>query len=57
MSMQITWDEPKRLDKHEMDFADLTLEFFKNATVYPARKSLENVSSPSARSATASSPP
>ena len=55
--MQITWDEPRRLDKHEMDFADLTLEFFENATVYPAKKSLENVSSPSARSATASSPP
>ncbi|MEO0357374.1 MAG: BrnT family toxin [Pseudomonadota bacterium] len=32
----ITWDEPKRignLAKHGLDFADLTLEFFLNATV------------------------
>jgi len=56
--MQITWDEPRRLDKHEMDFADLTLEFFENATVYPAKKSLESRHfAPSAGSATASSPP
>ena len=38
--MRITWDEPKRLanlDKHGMDFADLTVEFFESATIYPAR--------------------
>jgi uncharacterized DUF497 family protein len=36
----IVWDEPKRLanlDKHGLDFAALTLEFFASATVYPAR--------------------
>ena len=36
----IVWDEPKRranIDKHGLDFADLTLEFFESATVYPAR--------------------
>jgi uncharacterized protein len=38
--MKITWDEPKRrsnLDKHGMDFADLTVEFFETATIYPAK--------------------
>jgi uncharacterized DUF497 family protein len=38
--MEIVWDEPKRLanlDKHGMDFADLTVEFFETATVFPAR--------------------
>lgn len=38
--MRIVWDEPKRLaniDKHGMDFADLTMEFFASATVVPAR--------------------
>ena len=38
--MKIVWDEPKRLtnlDKHGMDFADLTEEFFAEATIYPAK--------------------
>ena len=38
--MKIIWDEPKRianLDKHEMDFADLTVEFFADAIVYPSK--------------------
>lgn len=38
--MQIVWDEPKRLsnlDKHEMDFADLDLEFFEAAVIVPSR--------------------
>ncbi|ODT49159.1 BrnT family toxin [Devosia sp. 63-57] len=33
--MQIVWDEPKRLAnlvKHGLDFRDLTLEFFENAS-------------------------
>ena len=36
--MYILWDEPKRLanlDKHQLDFRDLTLEFFDNATIFP----------------------
>ncbi|KFL24943.1 hypothetical protein JP74_21950 [Devosia sp. 17-2-E-8] len=39
--MKITWDTPKRLanlDKHGMDFATLTVEFFETATVFPAKK-------------------
>lgn len=38
--MKIVWDEPKRetnLAKHGMDFADLTLEFFRDAKVGPAK--------------------
>jgi uncharacterized DUF497 family protein len=38
--MLIVWDEPKRLanlDKHGLDFAALTMEFFAAATIYPAR--------------------
>lgn len=38
--MQIFWDEPKRLsnlDKHEMDFATLTIDFFDRAALYPAK--------------------
>lgn len=38
--MKITWDEPKRLsnlDKHGLDFADLTVAFFETATIYPAK--------------------
>lgn len=38
--MKIVWDEPKRLanlDKHGMDFDDLTLDFFEQAIVYPAK--------------------
>jgi uncharacterized DUF497 family protein len=37
--MNIVWDEPKRLanlDKHGLDFAALTMEFFAAATIYPA---------------------
>jgi uncharacterized DUF497 family protein len=39
--MIILWDEPKRLanlDKHGMDFADLTFDFFLDAITVPARK-------------------
>lgn len=39
--MKITWDEPKRLsnlDKHGMDSADLTVEFFETATIFPAKR-------------------
>lgn len=38
--MKITWDERKRLaniDKHGLDFADLTLEFFERAKIGPAK--------------------
>lgn len=38
--MKILWDEPKRLaniDKHGLDFADLTLDFFLNSVVLPAK--------------------
>ena len=41
--MKIVWDEPKRLanlDKHEMDFRDLTVDFFADATVYPSHSGL-----------------
>ena len=34
--MEIVWDEPKRISnlaKHDLDFADLTLEFFLDAHV------------------------
>jgi uncharacterized DUF497 family protein len=36
--MKLVWDEPKRvsnLDKHGLDFADLTLEFFEGAVYRP----------------------
>jgi uncharacterized DUF497 family protein len=36
--MPIVWDEPKRLsnlDKHQLDFRDLTPGFFEDATVFP----------------------
>lgn len=38
--MRIVWDEPKRLanlDKHGLDFADLTEAFFENALFLPSR--------------------
>ncbi|MBD8555540.1 BrnT family toxin [Rhizobium sp. CFBP 8762] len=38
--MKIIWDEPKRLTnlaKHGFDFADLTLEFFRDASVTTAK--------------------
>lgn len=38
--MLITWDEPKRLaniDKHHLDFADLTIDFFLDAAIVPAK--------------------
>lgn len=38
--MKLTWDEPKRLsniDKHGLDFADLTIEFFLEATIVPGK--------------------
>lgn len=39
--MRIVWDEPKRLanlDKHELDFRDLTPQFFDEALIVPARE-------------------
>jgi len=39
--MRIVWDEPKRLanlDKHGLDFADLTMAFFEGAIIVPARE-------------------
>lgn len=39
--MRIVWDEPKRLlnlAKRGFDFADLTLEFFLDATILPAKR-------------------
>ena len=38
--MKIVWDEPKRLanlDKHGLDFADLTEVFFEDALFLPSR--------------------
>ncbi|MGY3609182.1 MULTISPECIES: BrnT family toxin [unclassified Bradyrhizobium] len=38
--MRIIWDEPKRkanIDKHGLDFAQLTEEFFATATIKPAK--------------------
>ncbi|MGD9924445.1 MAG: hypothetical protein AB7V13_23825 [Pseudorhodoplanes sp.] len=38
--MKIVWDEPKRLanlDKHGLDFTDLTERFFENALFLPSR--------------------
>lgn len=38
--MKIVWDEPKRLaniEKHGLDFANLSLEFFLGATILPAK--------------------
>ncbi len=39
--MMIVWDEPKRLanlDKHGLDFADLSLDFFSTAVIRPAKR-------------------
>jgi uncharacterized DUF497 family protein len=39
--MKIVWDEPKRLanlDKHGLDFADLSFEFFLASVVIPAKQ-------------------
>lgn len=39
--MVIVWDEPKRLaniDKHGLDFSDLSLEFFQRAFIRPAKR-------------------
>lgn len=39
--MVIVWDEPKRLaniDKHGLDFTDLSLEFFERAVIRPAKR-------------------
>ena len=39
--MLITYDEPKRqanLAKHGMDFAALTVEFFEDAAIFPAKE-------------------
>jgi len=38
--MKVVWDEPKRLanlDKHGLDFASLSFEFFLTARVVPAK--------------------
>jgi uncharacterized DUF497 family protein len=38
--MRIVWDEPKRLanlGRHQLDFRDLTVEFFLGALVRPAK--------------------
>ena len=38
--MRIVWDEPKRLaniEKHGLDFASLSFEFFETATIESAR--------------------
>lgn len=38
--MKILWDERKRranLDKHELDFASLDLDFFRRAAIGPAK--------------------
>lgn len=38
--MRVVWDEPKRranLDKHGFDFADLTMDFFADAKIVPAK--------------------
>jgi uncharacterized protein len=39
--MIIVWDEPKRLaniEKHGLDFADLSLDFFDRALIRPAKR-------------------
>lgn len=39
--MKIVWDEPKReanLAKHGLDFASLTVEFFEESMILPAKK-------------------
>lgn len=39
--MIIVWDEPKRLaniEKHGLDFADLSLDFFDHAVIRPAKR-------------------
>lgn len=41
LTVKIVWDEPKRmanLAKHGFDFADLTVAFFKAATIVTARQ-------------------
>ncbi|WP_411034552.1 BrnT family toxin [Shinella sp. BYT-45] len=38
--MKIVWDEPKRIaniEKHGLDFADLSFEFFLTSVVVPAK--------------------
>jgi uncharacterized DUF497 family protein len=39
--MKITWDEPKRvknLEKHDLDFRDLGIEFFSDALIIDTRR-------------------
>jgi len=39
--MKVVWDEPKRLaniDKHGLDFADLSFEFFLTAHIAPTKR-------------------
>jgi uncharacterized DUF497 family protein len=38
--MEIVWDEPKRIaniEKHGLDFADLTFEFFLSSLSFPPK--------------------
>ncbi len=38
--MRIVWDEPKRtanIAKHGFDFAEIDIDFFEGATIYPAQ--------------------
>ncbi len=40
MEPKVVWDEPKRLanlDKHELDFADVSMAFFIRAVIRPAK--------------------
>jgi uncharacterized protein len=39
--MKIAYDETKRainIEKHGLDFAELTLDFFEGSTIYPAKQ-------------------
>ena len=50
--MKIVWDEPKRLaniDKHGLDFADLTEAFFADALFIPSKEKRWRGIGPNAR--------
>jgi uncharacterized DUF497 family protein len=50
--MKIVWDEPKRLanmDKHGLDFADLTEAFFEDALFVPSKENRWRGIGPNAR--------
>lgn len=45
--MKIIWDEPKRIanvEKHGLDFTDLSLEFFLASLVVPAKNGRSKLS-------------